>query len=430
MSKYKETIFMPSETGTIIWNGTEYELMEDYDINDAAQQTDAMLLEDIEKGRKRKFSTRAEAAAYASNIRWANNRAEGGGNEPPHMKEMRLEAEALRGEMDILNQTVSFEDMQRSSLRITNQNNPQAWKDEKGDIQINSSNNEMIPSPKVADLHDRVISLGNKMHNEALDRTEREYKDGKFKTTEEAHAAYAGHMKAVVGEVRPIGGSIEVAQGPNTSNQNFAPIQTSLVTVASTMPTDWSEGSKGAKIQLDSDPMIPNGSFQPPSYVGQAPVISIPTPDVIGKRFNKDTLGVVGHEYTHFVEYRRPAVRAMEVAFMTHRTTGFSQSHMDGSKSAPSLRSRIKSTKKDARVYAKSSGGQIMQIDRDQFQNLYSGRRYDSATKTLPPYSRPNNSRGGFFELMTTGFEQVLSGNRDKFDPDHLSFVLGVMATA
>ena len=380
----------------------------------------------LEKGRKRKFSSRAEAAAYAANIRWANNRADSG-NEPPHMREMRLEAEALRGEMDILNQTVSFDDMKRTSLRINNPNNPQAWTDEKGDIQINSKNEEMIPSPRLADLHDRVSLLGHKMHQEALDRTTNDFSS--TTTADEAHEIYAGHMKAVLSEVRPVGGPIELTMSGTTDPKDFAVVRSTMTTVSGSLPRDWTAESTGARLEIKSDLTIDNGSFSPPRYVGEKPAINIPTQGSMTMN-KRETLDVVGHEYTHFIEHRRPAVRALEVAFMTHRTTGVSELHNNKDKSAPSLRSRIKTGTRDSRSHAKATSGHILEIDKDRFVNLYSGRRYDSAVKTIPPYSRPNNSRSGFFELMSTGMEQVLNGNRGNFDYDHMGFVLGVMATA
>ena len=380
----------------------------------------------LEKGRKRKFSSRAEAAAYAANIRWASNRSQ----EQPHMREMRLEAEALRGEVDALNSTVSFDNMQRSSLSITNTNNPKAWSDSKGDVQINSANNEMIPSQKVADLHDRVTALGGKMHKEAETRVNADIASGKVTTGEQAHAAYAGHMRDVVGEVRPIGGSIEIKPSGITSQKDFDTVDASMKTVAATMPTDWSNASKGANLSVASDWQIENGSFEPPRRGSTEPLMSIPISATLTKRGDKNTLGVVGHEYTHFVEYKRPAVRALEVAFTTHRTTGLTGEHYLGT-GGSSLSSRMRTTKREGRIAVQTPNGKMrFEIDKDSYVNLYSGRRYDSAVKTVPPYKRENNTRNGYFEVMSTGMEQILNGNKGGFDNNHINFVLGVMATA
>lgn len=380
----------------------------------------------LEKGRKRKFSSRAEAAAYAANIRWANNR----GGEQPHMREMRLEAEALRLEVDALNGTVSFDNMQRTRLSITSPNNPKAWSDSKGDIQINAANNEMIPSQKVAALHDRVTALGGKMHTEAESRLNADIASGKVKTKDEAHAAYAGHMRDVVSEVRPVGGSIEIKPSGITSPKDFATVDASMKTVAATLPTDWSSASKGADLSVASDWQIDNGSFQPPRRGTPEPLISVPIQATMTKRGDKDMLGVVGHEYTHFVEYKRPAVRALEVAFTTHRTTGLTREHFDGT-GGSSLSSRMRSTKREGRVAVQTTDGKMrFEIDKDSYANLYSGRRYDSAVKTVPPYKQENNTRSGYFEVMSTGMEQILNGNKGGFDNNHINFVLGVMATA
>jgi hypothetical protein len=380
----------------------------------------------LEKGRKRKFSSRAEAAAYAANIRWANNR----GGEQPHMREMRLEAEALRLEVDALNGTVSFDNMKRTTLSITNPNNPKAWSDAKGDIQINAANNEMIPSQKVAALHDRVTALGGKMHKEAESRLNADIASGKVTTGEQAHAAYAGHMRDVVAEVRPVGGSIEIKPSGITSQKDFETVDASMKTVAATMPTDWSSASKGADLSVASDWQIDNGSFQPPRRGTPEPLISIPIQATLTKRGDKDMLGVVGHEYTHFVEYKRPAVRALEVAFTTHRTTGLTREHFDGT-GGSSLSSRMRTTKREGRVAVQTPDGKMrFEIDKDSYANLYSGRRYDSAVKTVPPYKQENNTRSGYFEVMSTGMEQILNGNKGGFDNNHINFVLGVMATA
>lgn len=141
-------------------------------------------------------------------------------------------------------------------------------------------------------------------------------------------------------------------------------------------------------------------------------------------------LGVVGHEYTHFVEYKRPAVRALEVAFTTHRTTGLTREHFDGT-GGSSLSSRMRTTKREGRVAVQTPDGKMrFEIDKDSYANLYSGRRYDSAVKTVPPYKQENNTRSGYFEVMSTGMEQIINGNKGGFDNNHINFVLGVMATA
>jgi hypothetical protein len=386
----------------------------------------------VEKGRKRKFSTRTEAAQYAARIRWGTTSGERA-NEKPHMKAMREEAEALRAELAVLNQTVSFENMQRSSpASIKNPKAKGAWTDEKGDIQINTANEEMIPSPKLADLTDRVVVLGDKMNIEAVARVKQQIADGTLDKTdkEKLHAAYAKEMQNVVAELRPCGGVIEFNKDTPftlvTSPVAFQDTVGAFSTVGKIMPTDWINGTKGTGLQVNSHVGVSNGSFSIPQ-TGEKPVINIPTMGTIQGRGEMTNLRVVGHETQHLVTHYRPAIAALEVGFMTHRTTGFDIAGKNSSSA-----SRIRSTKRDPRSLASTAGKkETIEIDSDAFSNLYSGRRYDRATRKTGLFRDvENNSRYPAFELMTTGFEQVLSGNRDNFDNDHMGFVLGVMATA
>jgi hypothetical protein len=386
----------------------------------------------VEKGRKRKFSTRTEAAQYAARIRWGTTSGEST-TEKPHMKAMREEAEALRSEMFLLNQSVSFENMQRSSpASIKNPKAKGAWTDEKGDIQINTANEEMIPSPKVADLNDRVIALGDKMNIEAVARVKQRIADGTLDKTdrEKVHDAYAKEMQNVVAELRPCGGVIEFNRDTPftmvTSPVAFQDTIPAFSAVGKIMPTDWINATKDKGLQINSHVGVTNGSFSIPP-TGSKPIINIPTLGTIQGRGEGTNLRVVGHETQHFVTHYRPSIAALEVAFMTHRTTGF-----DISGKNSSLTSRVRSTKRDARGLASTQGKkETIEIDSDAFSNLYSGRRYDKATRKTGLFRDvENNSRYPAFELMTTGFEQVLSGNRDNFDNDYMGFVLGVMATA
>lgn len=386
----------------------------------------------VEKGRKRKFSTRTEAAQYAARIRWGTTSGERA-TEKPHMKAMREEAEALRGELAVLNQTVSFENMQRSSpASIKNPKAKGAWTDEKGDIQINTANEEMIPSPKLADLTDRVVVLGDKMNLEAVSRVKQQIADGTLDKTdrEKVHAAYAKEMQNVVAELRPCGGVIEFNKDTPftlvTSPVAFQDTVGAFSTVGKIMPTDWINGTKGTGLQVNSHVGVSNGSFSIPQ-TGEKPIINIPTMGTIQGRGEMTNLRVVGHETQHLVTHYRPAIAALEVGFITHRTTGFDIAGKNSSSA-----SRIRSTKRDPRSLASTAGKkETIEIDSDAFSNLYSGRRYDRATRKTGLFRDvENNSRYPAFELMTTGFEQVLSGNRDNFDNDHMGFVLGVMATA
>jgi hypothetical protein len=392
----------------------------------------------VEKGRKRKFSTRTEAAQYAARIRWGTTSGSST-TEKPHMKAMREEAEALRVEVSALNQTVSFDNMQRSSTKAAN--GAYAWSDAKGDIQVNTANEELIPSPKVADIHDRVLALGGKMESEAMSRTEAQIAAGKISTKEEMRAAYAKNMQDVVAEVRPCGGKIEIGRKDDatafktdsTSQEAFDAVVPNLELVGKVMPTDWSDSTKGGRLMIRSDDKLPNGHFVTPNNSFDTPVIAIPTMDTQKKRGELDNLRVVGHETQHYITYKRPAIQALEVAFITHRTTAFTESRFWKDESrALSLRERMKTKVRDKRRVATTTKGDVVEIDTDMFANAYSGRRYDKAVKRTGPYGMFDNSKTRFtaFELMTTGFEQVLSGNADHFDRDHLGFVLGVMATA
>jgi hypothetical protein len=392
----------------------------------------------VEKGRKRKFSTRTEAAQYAARIRWGTTSGSST-TEKPHMKAMREEAEALRVEVSALNQTVSFDNMQRSSTKAAN--GVYAWSDAKGDIQVNTANEELIPSPKVADIHDRVLVLGGKMESEAMSRTEAQIAAGKISTKEEMRAAYAKNMQDVVAEVRPCGGKIEIGRKDDatafktdsTSQEAFDAVVPNLELVGKVMPTDWSDSTKGGRLMIRSDDKLPNGHFVTPNTSFDTPVIAIPTLDTQRKRGELDNLRVVGHETQHYITYKRPAIQALEVAFITHRTTAFTESRFWKDESrALSLRERMKTKPRDKRRGATTTSGDVIEIDTDMFANAYSGRRYDKAVKRTGPYGMFDNSKTRFtaFELMTTGFEQVLSGNADNFDRDHLSFALGVMATA
>jgi hypothetical protein len=199
------------------------------------------------------------------------------------------------------------------------------------------------------------------------------------------------------------------------------------------MPTDWSDSTKGGRLMIRSDDKLPNGHFVTPNTSFDTPVIAIPTLDTQRKRGELDNLRVVGHETQHYITYKRPAIQALEVAFITHRTTAFTESRFWKDESrALSLRERMKTKPRDKRRGATTTSGDVIEIDTDMFANAYSGRRYDKAVKRTGPYGMFDNSKTRFtaFELMTTGFEQVLSGNADNFDRDHLSFALGVMATA
>lgn len=415
------------------------EVAKSVDINDTMgriwEAVDSLV---VEKGRKRKFSTRAEAAQYAARIRWGTTSGSSTA-EKPHMKAMREEAEALRAEVSLLNQTVSFENMQRSSTKAAN--GMYAWSDAKGDIQVNTANEELIPSPKLADLHDRVVTLGGKMQDEAISRTEAQKAAGEISTQAEMRAAYAKNMQDVVAEVRPCGGKIEIGRKDDatavktdsTSQEDFDAVIPSLEAVGKVMPSDWSDSTKGGRLMIRSDDKLPNGHFVTPNNSFDTPVIAIPTMGTQKKRGELDNLRVVGHETQHYITYKRPAIQALEVAFMTHRTTAFTESSFwkDPSR-ALSLKERMKTKPRDKRKSATTTSGDAVEIDTDMFANAYSGRRYDRAARRIGPYGLVDNSSTRFtaFELMTTGFEQVLSGNSDNFDRDHLGFVLGVMATA
>lgn len=391
-----------------------------FDENDEPFENDAMHLE---KGRPRKFSSRSEAARYAANIRWANNHKTEGAVVPPHIQAMQQEAAAIRAELDQMNTEISFSGMQRSSPK----SRPKTWTDDKGLIQINTADEEMIPSPRLADIHDRVMNLGAQIGAEAVSRTLAERDAG---STESMNALYAKHMKAVVAEMQPVGGDIKLTSFSGGGADKDKPeIEAVFGEVGRSLPTTWTElsGRGPLDVRIDLSNSSPYFSKHPSGVIGQQ--IGLLPADSTAAHFKSSTMKeVVGHEYTHMVEARKPIVAGLEVAFLAHRTTGYDHT------SVPPLRQRITSTAREPRVMAlgQTADGKPVgfSISKDSFVSLYSGRHYDTATK-MNPYIRwqPNDLRSGAFEVLSTGIEQYLGGNRGSFDTDHMSFVLGVLAT-
>ena len=378
--------------------------------------------DDVEKGRPRKFQTRSEAARYAAQIRWGNRGADATGGLPPHMQAMKDEAESIRAELSEIVADMHLERLQRSSPRYRKS----SWTDDKGAVQIDTNSEEMIPSPRLADAHDRVIALGSKMLTEANDRSLAAHmKDPS--TPLEVHQAKA--FQDVVSEIVPIGGTPKFAAIAGLSTE-AKEIETALLEATSKMPTSWVDASAQRDLYVNVGTSYPNPFFR--GLRSGYEEICFPPPAQIKREYGKVMARSTAHEFTHMVEHRVPAIKALEIAFMTSRTTGFSLA----TPYTP-LRSRMTSTLRDRRSQAtmQSQKTPTIDISQDSFRNLYSGRHYDQNTRfdRKAVYAdTPNNDRShtrSAFEVLTTGVEMYVDGNTDNFDSNHMAFVLGTLVT-
>jgi hypothetical protein len=392
----------------------------------------------VEKGRPRKFGTREEAARYAAHIRWGTTPSDGPKNErSKHMQELKAEAASIRQDLQALGVSIDSINDPFGDVEMVHPAKGIGWDDTKGQgVFIDARNGELIPSPAACDIHERVLALGGKIQDEV---TRRHQANQPFKNADEANASYAKTMQEVVGEVRTggIGGTIKANVSvnfgiPAMDKQESAELDTALKQLGKIMPSDWITSGNTAGVDIRSDHTIPNGSFMPPMAVKSGFVsststvtkglgtVSMPSSANLGKFGGESRLEVLGHEMTHFAEFHRPHIRILEVAFMAHRTTGF-----DSSKSRQKpLKERIPTGKRESRFAASTTTGQGVEIYTDSFRNLYSGRMYAAQS---PNIDRSGNS---FYELMSTGMEQFINGNKDFFDRDYMSFVLGTLTTA
>lgn len=378
--------------------------------------------DDVEKGRPRKFQTRSEAARYAAQIRWGNRGADATGGLPPHMQAMKDEAESIRAELSEIVADMHLERLERSSPRYRKS----SWTDDKGAVQIDTNSEEMIPSPRLADAHDRVIALGSKMLAEANDRSLAAHmKDPS--TPLEVHQAKA--FQDVVSEIVPIGGTPKFAAIAGLST-DAKEIETALLEATSKMPTSWVDASAQRDLYVNVGTSYPNPFFR--GLRSGYEEICFPPPAQIKREYGKVMARSTAHEFTHMVEHRVPAIKALEIAFMTSRTTGFSLA----TPYTP-LRLRMTSTLRDRRSQAtmQSQKTPTIDISQDSFRNLYSGRHYDQNTRfdRKAVYAdTPNNDRShtrSAFEVLTTGVEMYVDGNTDNFDSNHMAFVLGTLVT-
>ena len=413
----------------------------------------------IEKARQRQFSSRSEAGRYAANIRWANRR---GGqttqptSSPLTMQLMKDEAASLRVEMDLL--AADAPAVLQAVPRINPSRNRQAYEDPNAVVFIDTRTNEIIPSARVAALHDRTIALGHQMRDEAVSRTRAEIATlgGQDKVSDaQTSAIYAKHMQAVVSEVRPVGGKIEPAivtvgaygsKAFSESNLNGGSVQSekqllrrSLDELGSKLPSDWTQEAAKHRVQVLGSGSQEASHFTPSTneiiISGSRHIASRGGVSGVSRFAQNNHVAVVGHEYTHFVQGARPAVRVMEMGFHAHRSHSFARD----ATLAP-LSERIKLGGREERSVALTAGKQRVELLKDEFTNGYSGRLYgpkfkptmgwqDTLAYGVSDPKRPN-VRGWNSEALTTGMEQVLTGNAMRYDKDHLAFTLGVMATA
>lgn len=409
----------------------------------------SIMVDIIEKARERRFSSRSEAGRYAAQVRWGNRGAAAGGAErSPTMQAIADEAAAIKVEMDAIN-AMGAADVFGQIPRMDPSKS--TYDRATAPVVVDSRDGELTVSPRTAELHDRTLRLGRAMDDEAHRRTEEELKSVEGGVVPDRNAIYAKHLQAVVAEVRPCNGKVEwvgdsvLASNPKIREQMDA----SMAEVGRVMPRDWTAVTGGTPIPVTMRTMGEGSSY---NMVRQDITMALPKNVESRSHGQTDYTAVVGHEYTHHVEMTRPAVRVMEVAFVAHRTTGLAQEQTtrwkfvngkqepnDAPKAAP-LKDRVKATQRSPRDIGMSAAtGQYLALNRDHFAAAYSGRLYrDPYTRTnpdggmtlMPKPSSKMNATSQAFEVLTTGVEQVFTGNRGNFDADHMSFVLGVMATA
>lgn len=385
----------------------------------------------LDKARERKFNSRSEAGRYAAQIRWGNRGAQTA--EDPAVAALKQEAESIRNEITAMAQRVDFAD-----IPVGNPATGENWHDgpDSPPIIIDRRSGEMIPSPALCDLQDRLIAVGNQLH----DRAGMNQKNKASVPVEEAYAGQAARMRAEVGAVRPLGGdpkpvsvalydaqSVEaifsregIVNWPKTKE-----VSDGLSEVSAVMPRDWMTDTAALRLKVYARTGS-NASY----FDLDRNHISVTDPALVSSgRFlgSRTIAGVLSHEMTHAVSQARPSVRLAEVAFMAHRTHSF-QRPLSSAKPRPlaPLRERIAAGPSDKRIFGVTSSGNKVEVMEDRFSNMYSGRMYGPRGWNE---SGQNDRTKAFFETLSTGMESYFGGNRQKLDRDHLAFVLGALVS-
>lgn len=372
-----------------------------------------LLTDAIQKARERKFNSRSEAGRYAAQIRWGNRGATGGGDD--RVAALKAEAMAIRSELAVLAEKVDL-----SQVPIGNPETGENWHDgpDSPPIIIDSRTGELVPSPRLCDLHDRLIVVGDELHQRSKARTG----DTEGMRPDEVYGKQAAAMQAEVGAVRQLGETATIGRsafiaGYRDDEQMGERAVKAVEEAGRVMPSDWVQGTNLMRFDLIGVEGEVNAFYNPGMNSMRLPDPRLISPGMFA---GSSTLsGLAAHELTHVVEFTRPGVRLAEVAFMAHRTHGFKTPPQTAS-----LRTRVKSGATETRQTGQLSGGTVVELMPDRFKNLYSGRLYAS--------NRPGSTNrvSSFYETLSTGMESYFGGNRQKLDDDHMAFVLGTLVSA
>lgn len=448
----------------------------------------AKIYEAVEKGRKRRFATRTEAAQYAANIRWANNR---GGDTATEEEEMAsISAELSQIQL----QCATYDDSRMTGpVAVIQENNydqsPVVGKTENLAVYVGNGN-EPVPSRELATLSQRTHAIGERVTGVAERRltakgvtpesAKKEQDEimarGQQKRKEEQQAHFELRKATVRHDAQQTPESLEAKKQARTKSRT-------LKAERETIEEEWSRASYEARLTAETrgvmGELVDMGN---PTSLNRLKIVGLPTrfkqdmmadlptvfpSSVIDKAITQQAprgryiltvaksnsqmyLGAYTrdnnsisisptagtylqvrstgvHEFGHAVDFAHPISHALNMAFVARRIRTGHQDKVTDDITKGSFWSRPVKNPRDTPY---GVDGRREQYE-DEFYRTYTGRNYSGY---LQPTSK-SNTGGGYSrafpatEVLTTGVEALFGMEKynGRFDRDLVNHTVGVL---
>lgn len=442
----------------------------------------------MEKGRPRQFGSRSEAGRYAAQIRWGNRGGDAtAGQDAAAAADAAdmAELQQLVGEAQTLNNSIDPRQLGHggNSVQDILEMTPEAWEASDGGPELVCIvNGHIIPTKRGAMIEEANQAAGNKAIAIAEARlarrgitpqTEEQKQQAKEETlrlnqersdqllalhfaTQEGRTADVERIKtemavtqqkieqtgkgdpyndqlkaetiAVIGEVRPINGSLAVTPYAQDSLARLegdfhAKVTAGTAVVEGVVPKAVLDRVPHLSINNNARANVYGTYSEGSRHIAMRSGLS-------EVQFNSTML----HEVGHAIQYNIPAARALDSLFMARRIRTGAQSPIKG------LTTKYGFWKQKALLAADRDKGagpknpaSLKSLYKDNFQRAYTGKNY----RTKPSrYWGPEHQRTSDFfentEVLTTGLQMMLGNiSTEKYlDRDLLAHVAGVMLTA